>query len=72
MSQIRPIVHPDLISSLVDYAKVHDLTESDVGKLFMRDPNLLRDLRNGREVRRATERKIREMLNEPPAREGAA
>lgn len=55
-------IHPDLIAEMEAYRDRHGLTDTGLGDLFMRDPNLLRDLRNGRELRRSTESDVQGKL----------
>lgn len=53
MAYIDPIT-----SDIERYTAEHGLTRSQVGDLLLNDPNLIRDLRNGRELRRSTRARL--------------
>ena len=60
------IMHPDILAEIEAYRQEHGLTETAVSVLLLKDPNLVRNLRDGRELRIKTQRAIRERLQEAP------
>ena len=54
------------------YLKESGLTESDFGRAAINDPNLVRQLREGREPRRRTRERIAAFLDANPLAEGEA
>ena len=54
------------------YLKESGLTESDFGRAAINDPNLVRQLREGREPRRRTRERIAAFLDANPLTEGEA
>lgn len=65
-------IHADLVLELLAYAEEHKLSKSQTGKVLASDPNLIFQLESGRELRRQTERRLRERMSQPPQEEGAA
>lgn len=61
-------IHTDLLTEIEAYCEAHDITFSRFGLLMMNDPALVFDLRKGRELRRTTERSLRQKMQAPPER----
>ena len=55
-------IHVDLIAEIDAYCARNSVTRSAFGSKAMGDPSLYIDLVAGRELRRATERKLRDLL----------
>ena len=52
-----------LIRKIEQFLRRHDMPATKFGRLAVRDPRLVHDLRLGREPRRATERRVEHFMN---------
>ncbi len=52
----------DLLKEMEAFVIAHDFEDTPFGLAVMNDPNLLRDVREGRKLRRRTVRKIRDFM----------
>ncbi|MFV1539438.1 MULTISPECIES: hypothetical protein [unclassified Phaeobacter] len=57
------IPHPDLLAKIEAHCRDAGVSETAFGKDAVKDPNLVRDLRSGRELRRATVAKVMDALS---------
>jgi len=53
----------DLLKSILAFCKQNEVTETSFGKKAIGDPNLVRDMRAGRELRSSTVRKVMTAIN---------
>lgn len=63
----KPTQNPEiakLVAEISRYLAKHNMTRSDFGVWALNDPNLLRDLDNGRDLRWPTIVKIRDKMDE--------
>jgi len=51
-----------LLHDVLAFCKTHDLPETTFGRGAVKDPRLVSDLRRGRQVRSATEQRIRAFM----------
>lgn len=58
MRKKASIPHRDLLDKIEAYCRETGVSETAFGKTAVHDPNLVRDIRGGRELRRATLAKI--------------
>jgi len=65
------VQHTELIEMIERHAARHGVSVSSIGRAAINDPNLYRDLKDGRELRRATESLVRKYLDDATG-EGAA
>ena len=64
--------HTDLIDEISAFLKLTDLSETTFGRLALKDPHFVRDVRNGRRLWPETEAKVRSfMIEYQPASEAA-
>ena len=62
----------DLLKSIEAYCERHNLPVTSFGRMFMRDPNFVFDLREGRECLPSTVRKLEAAMASPPPCENTA
>lgn len=53
-----------LLRKIEQFLRKHDMAYSRFGRDCMGDPRLMIDLRNGRELRRSTEKRIRDWMQD--------
>lgn len=58
MEQSAKVPHADLIEQIEAYCQATGIAQTKFGEMAVNDPNLMRDLRNGRELRRKTMARI--------------
>ncbi|MBK8909161.1 MAG: hypothetical protein IPM60_15130 [Rhodospirillales bacterium] len=57
------IVHPDLLSDIAAYCARQNMTRSAFGLAAVRDPRLVFDIEEGRELRSRTVERVRHFIN---------
>ena len=58
----KPVVHTDLLDEITSLMAATGLSKPDFGRAVLNDPRLVYDMEQGRELRRATEAKVREKM----------
>jgi len=58
--------HPEMLEAIKAYCARYNLTETRFGKLALKDPSFIAQLKNGRECRQATRDAVYNVLRKPP------
>ncbi len=61
-----------ILNRVERYLRKHDLPQTKFGRLAVNDPRLVGDLRNGRELRTGTLKRVEAFLKMPPPAETEA
>ncbi|MEG3179374.1 hypothetical protein [Sphingomonas sp. LT1P40] len=61
-----------ILNRVERYLRKHGLPQTKFGRLAVNDPRLVGDLRNGRELRTGTLKRVEAFLMTPPPREPEA
>jgi hypothetical protein len=56
----------DLLNAIIQYCEQHGVTETSFGKRAVGDPNLVRDMKAGRELRSSTVNKVMQAISQAP------
>ena len=60
---MQDIVHSAIVGEIDALIAEKGMTRSEFGAVALNDPSLIIDLENGRELRRSTERRVREAMD---------
>jgi 2,4-dienoyl-CoA reductase-like NADH-dependent reductase (Old Yellow Enzyme family) len=63
MTQAKTIPHADLVEKIKAHCEARNIPVTTFGKAALNDPNLLRDLARGRELRSRSREKVLRALN---------
>lgn len=64
MALISTTPQSDLLNAIIQYCEQHGVTETAFGKRAVGDPNLVRDMKAGRELRSSTMNKVVQAINQ--------